>query len=98
MRASSPGISSATKSSLMRPARRFASTWSQNTELLVFYCAGRRLHLGERARGELALLQERSEAARLGGALSLGEIGHSLQWGCPLFHNAALVCCRWGGP
>ncbi len=70
----------------------------KDTELLVFYCAGRRLHLGERARGELALLQERTGAARLAGALSLGEIGHSLQWGCPLFHNAALVCCRWGGP
>lgn len=68
----------------------------RQAELLTFYCAGRRLHLGQRARQELALLAERTGAARLSGALSLGEIGHSLQWGCPLFHNAALVCCRWG--
>jgi hypothetical protein len=65
-------------------------------EILTFYCAGRRLHLGERAREELADLGKRTGAAQIAGALSLGEIGHSMQWGYPLFHNGALLSCRWG--
>lgn len=68
-------------------------------DLLLFYCAGRRLHLGpEAAVAEVAELRRRSGAARLAGALSLGEIGSSYQWAYPLFHNAALVASRWGGP
>ncbi len=65
-------------------------------DLLAFYCAGRRMHLGERAANELADLARRSGAANLGGALSLGEIGNSTEWGYPLFHNATLVCSAWG--
>jgi len=65
-------------------------------ELLTFYCAGRRLHLGDRAQNELRELYARTGAARMAGALSLGEIGQSMQWGYPFFHNGALVCCRWG--
>ncbi|MDA8098888.1 MAG: FIST C-terminal domain-containing protein [Nitrospiraceae bacterium] len=65
-------------------------------DILAFYCAGRKIHLGDRADWELAQLGNRSGAANVAGALSLGEIGHSLQWGYPLFHNGALVCCRWG--
>ncbi|MDD5328646.1 MAG: FIST N-terminal domain-containing protein [Sulfuricella sp.] len=65
-------------------------------DLLAFYCAGRRMHLGERAAGELADLARRSGAASLAGALSLGEIGNSTEWGYPLFHNATLVCSAWG--
>lgn len=65
-------------------------------ELLLFYCAGRRLHLGvEAASEELRGLQQRSNAARIGGALSLGEIGSATQWGYPLFHNATLVASLW---
>ena len=64
-------------------------------DLLTFYCAGRRLHLGADARAELIALHEKTGAGRLVGALSLGEIGNSQEWGYPLFHNAALVCKVW---
>jgi hypothetical protein len=67
-------------------------------ELLTFYCAGRRIHLADRAQDELSGLASRTGAAQVTGAVSLGEIGHSLQWGYPAFHNGALVCCGWGAP
>lgn len=63
--------------------------------LLTFYCAGRRMHMGDDAATELTALQERSGIATLGGALSLGEIGSTSSWGYPMFHNAALVCTPW---
>jgi hypothetical protein len=66
------------------------------SELLLFYCAGRRLHLGlDAATGELHQFSQLTRAAPVAGALSLGEIGSSLQWGYPLFHNATLVSARW---
>lgn len=66
------------------------------SEMLLFYCAGRRLHLGlEAASNELHQFTLRTRAAQVAGALSLGEIGSSLQWGYPLFHNATLVATRW---
>lgn len=64
-------------------------------DLLTFYCAGRRIHLGERAADELTGICRATGAAQVAGALSLGEIGHSMQWGYPSFHNGALVCCVW---
>lgn len=68
-------------------------------DLLLFYCAGRRLHLGiEAASDELRRLAESSGAGRIAGALSLGEIGSSTQWGYPLFHNATLVASLWNHP
>lgn len=67
-------------------------------ELLLFYCAGRRLHLGiEAAENEVRAFAQRTQAAQVAGVLSLGEIGGSTQWGYPLFHNATLVASRWGG-
>jgi len=63
--------------------------------LLAFYCAGRRLHLGEGALTELSALQTQTDAASIGGALSLGEIGSTSAWGYPMFHNATLVCTPW---
>jgi hypothetical protein len=49
------------------------------------------LHLGlEAATGELHQFNQLTHAS-VAGALSLGEIGSSLQWGYPLFHNATLV-------
>jgi hypothetical protein len=66
------------------------------TSVLTFYCAGRRLHLGERSVDELAGIQHATGAMAVAGALSLGEIGHSMQWGYPCFHNGALVCAVWG--
>lgn len=68
----------------------------QDSELLLFYCAGRRMHLGvEAGTSELRQFAGATGAAQISGALSLGEIGSSLQWGYPLFHNATLVATRW---
>ncbi len=65
-------------------------------ELLLFYCAGRRMHLGlELATRELQEFAARAGAAQVAGALSLGEIGCSILNGYPLFHNATLVAARW---
>jgi hypothetical protein len=65
-------------------------------DLLLFYCAGRRLHVGiDAACGEVAGLRRRTGARHIAGALSLGEIGAAARWDYPLFHNAALVACRW---
>lgn len=66
------------------------------SELLLFYCAGRRMHLGlPAATGELIEFQRRTQASQVAGALSLGEIGGSTLHGYPLFHNATLVAARW---
>jgi hypothetical protein len=68
----------------------------RDSELLLFYCAGRRMHLGvDAGTNELHQFTDATRAARISGALSLGEIGSSLQWGYPLFHNATLVATRW---
>ncbi|MFA6120677.1 MAG: FIST C-terminal domain-containing protein [Sideroxydans sp.] len=69
---------------------------SKDKELLLFYCAGRRMHLGiETATAELQALGQLTQASRISGALSLGEIGGSTLHGYPLFHNATLVASRW---
>lgn len=65
-------------------------------DMLLFYCAGRRLHLGiDAAADEVRDLQQQSGSGRIAGALSLGEIGSTTQWGYPLFHNATLVASIW---
>lgn len=65
-------------------------------ELMLFYCAGRRMHMGlEAATSELHVFSGCSGAMRVAGALSLGEIGSSTNQGYPLFHNATLVAARW---
>jgi hypothetical protein len=64
--------------------------------LLTFYCAGRRMHLGEGAEIELDVLTKSSAVAELAGAVSLGEIGCTQLDGYPMFHNATLVCTAWG--
>lgn len=65
-------------------------------ELLLLYCAGRRMHLGlEAATSELREFSQRTGAQKTAGVLSLGEIGGSTVHGYPLFHNAALVASFW---
>ena len=64
--------------------------------LLSFYCAGRRMHLGDGAELELAILAKASAVEELAGAVSLGEIGCTQLDGYPMFHNATLVCTAWG--
>ena len=69
---------------------------SADKELLLFYCAGRRMHLGgEVATTELQEFEIRTAASQVAGALSLGEIGGSTLHGYPLFHNATLVAAHW---
>lgn len=60
-------------------------------DLLVFYCAGRRLYMGERMEVELVDIARRTAAPHILGALSLGEVGGARSGGYPLFHNAAVV-------
>ena len=62
--------------------------------LLTFYCAGRRMHLGDGAVSEIAQLAAATGAGPLIGALSLGEIDQFSYLHVPRFHNAALVCLR----
>lgn len=69
----------------------------RNRGLLTFYCAGRRMHLGDDAAKELVKLNALTGVASMAGALSLGEIGSTHAWGYPLFHNATLVCTPWQG-
>jgi len=69
---------------------------SAGKELLLFYCAGRRMHLGiDVATTELQDFDKRTAASQVAGALSLGEIGGSTLHGYPLFHNATLVAAHW---
>jgi len=64
--------------------------------MLLFYCAGRRMHMGVTpAETEVKDLLVRSGATQVVGALSLGEIGSSTVKGYPLFHNATLVAALW---
>lgn len=65
--------------------------------LLLFYCAGRRMHLGADATDEVARLHAATGVRRVAGALSLGEIGSTSRWGYPVFHNATLICRPWLG-
>jgi len=66
------------------------------SELLLFYCAGRRMHLGlDQASVELAEFARRTGTKQIAGAVSLGEIGGSTLHGYPLFHNATLVALNW---
>lgn len=64
---------------------------------LIFYCAGRRLHLHDATADELRALGEVLAPATLVGALSLGEIGASRTSPYPQFHNATIVALPWPG-
>jgi len=62
---------------------------------VLFYCAGRRMHMAEGATEELTAIRQASDAT-LAGALSLGEVGSLQAGGYPMFHNAALVRLSMG--
>ncbi len=82
-------------SSLATPQRLAGRLGIHSPGIFNFYCAGRRLHLGESAAAdELNRLQQALDTPELFGALSLGEIGSSQRGGYPLFHNATLVCMK----
>ncbi|MFO0659297.1 MAG: FIST C-terminal domain-containing protein [Polyangiaceae bacterium] len=64
-------------------------------QLLTWYCAGRRLHMGDATGDELTQLEEHSGAQIL-GALSLGEIG-AFGASSPYFHNGLILCTSLDG-
>ena len=63
---------------------------SIDEQCLLFYCAGRRLHLSEGSNMELDRIMQKTNKPII-GAVTLGEIGSSRRSNYPLFHNAALV-------
>ena len=60
-------------------------------DVVLFYCAGRRLRLGAASDDDLRGLLE-AAGGRVVGALSLGEVGSIQDGAYPLFHNGAFVC------
>lgn len=75
-----------------RTAATLASAFSPPpSELLLFYCAGRRMHKGDSVTDELQEIIQRTGVEQLYGALSLGEIGSARSGGYPLFHNATII-------
>ena len=63
--------------------------------VLLFYCAGRFLHLGEEnAAVEVTALRDTVAPAPVFGALCLGEIG-ALKHQYPAFHNATITALPW---
>jgi len=65
-------------------------------DMLLFYCAGRRLRLGSESDADLRALLGAS-GARAAGAITLGEIGGAAAGAGPVFHNGALVAVGWPG-
>ncbi len=72
------------------------SKLGNSQENILFYCAGRRMHLEDAASNELKDLKNINGNNTFAGALSLGEIGSSQIGGYPLFHNATLVVMPLG--
>lgn len=89
LRAVSPGSSQTVDSIVSQLSKQ------EEDNVICFYCAGRRMHLGDAAHDELALLNNKLGDKKIIGALSLGEIGGSKKGGYPLFHNAALLNIPW---
>lgn len=94
---SAPAVDSVRTLNALAHGLTVLGTPPRGQDVLLFYCAGRRLHLGiDAAQDELRALTQRFQANGIAGALSLGEIGGSTQWDYPLFHNATLVASYWG--
>ena len=63
--------------------------------VLLFYCAGRFLHLGEEAAAlEVNAIRDAAGSPAIYGAMCLGEIG-SLKHQYPAFHNCTLTAMPW---
>lgn len=63
--------------------------------VLLFYCAGRFLHLGEDAAAlEVEAIRAAAGTTQVYGALCLGEIG-ALKHQYPAFHNCTLTAMPW---
>lgn len=89
---SGAGAASASLVGNLQSIARFGA----DDDLLLFYCAGRRMHMGPAGMAEeLQAVAATLGAGRVIGALSLGEIGAGSVGGYPLFHNATLVGVPW---
>lgn len=91
-----PQVDSATTLATLQQGLTQLNGSLADQSLLLFYCAGRRLHVGDAgASEELRLFGQMSQAACVAGGLALGEIGETTLRGYPLFHNATLVATVW---
>lgn len=91
-----PEVDSPTTLATLRQGLQQLHCDPAGSDLLLFYCAGRRQHLGDAASlAELRVFHQSTQAASVTGALVLGEIGGSTPWGYPLFQNATLVTACW---
>jgi len=81
----------APKPESLHTVENLAKKTEENSTNLLFYCAGRKMHLKEGAEKELKDLKSLKKGSDYHGALTLGEIGSSHKGGYPLFHNATLV-------
>lgn len=68
---------------------------AETDTVMLFYCAGRRLHMQSDAETELRKLSDRFRQGTVVGAMSLGEINSSESQGYPLFQNACVVAQPW---
>lgn len=68
---------------------------AETDTVMLFYCAGRRLHMQTAAETELCKLSDRFQQRTVAGAVSLGEINSSESQGYPLFQNACIVAQPW---
>ena len=67
----------------------------ESGRVALFYCAGRRMHFGNRAIDEILALSAAIECEHIAGALTLGEIDTDEDlMHLARFHNAAMVCLR----
>lgn len=74
---------------------KYAPVREEGCVTTLFYCAGRRMHFGERAIEEIAALSSATDSQSLVGALTLGEIDTDEDlMHLARFHNAAMVCIR----
>lgn len=69
---------------------------SKESDVLLCYCAGRRMHMGEKSVDEIRRLDSLLNDKKVAGALTLGELGNMEGLNFPLFQNATIVCLPIG--
>lgn len=79
---------------MARALRARLATAGASRARLFFYCAGRRMRLGDASEEDLQVLLG-VIGDDVAGALTLGEIGSIAGGAYPLFHNGAVVCVAW---
>lgn len=79
---------------LMEGVVRLSKKAANTGNSMFFYCAGRKMHLGDSSAAQ-ELEHMSSEAGEQAGAVTLGEIGNFEAGGYPQFHNGTLVHFPW---